>query len=184
MKDDTLGQHISIRQESPDDLEAVFHLLKRAFHDEPFSDHREQFLVERLRKSENFIPELSLVAKMNNEIVGYILLTKAYIKNGEVIDETLALAPVAVDPRHQQKGIGSILIHHGHQKALSLQYKSIVVLGHQDYYPKFGYRQALDYDISFPFEVPENNCFAIELRSGNLNNVKGQVIYAPEFFEA
>ena len=72
---------IAIRQEESKDFKAVFYLIEEAFKTEKLSDHKEQFLVERLRKSDAFIPELSLIAEIDNKIVGYILLTKLKIKN-------------------------------------------------------------------------------------------------------
>ena len=172
-----------IRKELVQDQEAVFLLVKEAFLNDFNSDHKEQFLVERLRKSVNFIPELSLVAILEEQVVGYILLTKAHIKSGNEIHETLALAPLAVLPDQQARGIGSELMKYAHQKALELGYNSIVLIGHQDYYPKFGYQQAHKYGISFPFDVPKMNCFAVELKKGGLDGVQGEVVYAQEFFE-
>ena len=88
---------MKIQQEEKEDYDEVFKLIENAFKDELYTDHKEQFLVERLRKSESFIPELSLVAEIDQEIVGYILLTKIKIINNNSQPTTsLALAPVAV----------------------------------------------------------------------------------------
>src|SRR5690606_27494985 len=70
---------VNIRTEADKDFKAVFDMIKNAFKNEEYSDHQEHCLVERLRKSDAFVPELSLVAEINNEIVGYILLTKIKI---------------------------------------------------------------------------------------------------------
>ena len=72
---------VSIRQENSNDFNSVFNLIEKAFKFEKYSDHKEQFLVERLRNSESFIPELSLIAEFNNKVVGHILITKLKIKN-------------------------------------------------------------------------------------------------------
>jgi len=84
-----------IRQETRKDNELVFNLIKSAFKDADFADHNEHFLVERLRKSEAFIPELSMVAEIEGEVVGHILLTKLKIKNELTEFDSLALAPVS-----------------------------------------------------------------------------------------
>lgn len=181
--DNPQSYKLSIRKELVQDQEAVFLSVKEAFLNDFNSDHKEQFLVKRLRKSINFIPELSLVAILEKQVVGYILLTKANIRSGNKIYETLALAPLAVLPDKQAQGIGSELMEYAHQKALELGYHSIVLIGHQDYYPKFGYQQAHKYGISFPFDVPKINCFAVELKKGGLDGVQGEVVYAQEFFE-
>lgn len=175
--------NINIRQETPADYQAVAKVIEAAFKNEPFRDQQEHFLVERLRKSDAFIPELSLVAEMNGEIVGHILLTKIKIKNEQESFDSLALAPVSVKPDYQKKGIGSQLIQTAHFLAKAMGFKSIVLLGHKDYYPKFGYELTSKYDIHLPFDVPEENCMVLALIEGGLKEVNGVVVYADAFFE-
>lgn len=158
----------TIRQEQTADHKAVFSLIEQAFSTEELSDHQEQFLVDRLRQSPNFVPELSMVAEVDNTIVGYILLTPITIDNGEQTFSSLALAPVCVSPDCQGMGIGGQLIRQAHQQAKALNYASVVLLGHADYYPKFGYRQADYYGITLPFDVPKENCMAVELTENSL----------------
>lgn len=162
---------------------AVFALIEKAFAPIQLSDHKEQFLVERLRKSNAFIPELSLVAEIENKIVGHILLTKLKIKNDQNEFDSLALAPISVLPEYQGEGVGKMLIEQAHKKARRLGYKSIVLLGHDKYYPRFGYQQADKFGIKLPFEVPKENCMVIELMEGGLNGVRGTVEYPKEFNE-
>jgi len=170
-----------IRQENNNDFKDVFNVIEKAFKTEQFSDHKEQFLVERLRKSNAFIPELSLVAEIDGKIVGHILVTKLKIKNKTSEFDSLALAPVSVLPEFQGKGIGGKLIVESHKKAKELGHKSIVLLGHEKYYPRFGYEQADKYGIELPFEVPKENCMVIELTENGLNGVNGMVEYPKEF---
>lgn len=175
---------INLRLESRDDYDRVFSVIKEAFKTEPFSDFTEQFLVERLRKSDAFIPELSIVAEKAGEIIGHILLTKIKIKNGLHTFNSLALAPVSVMPKYQNKGIGGQLILEAHTKAIELGYKSIILLGHEDYYPRFGYKSASKFDIKLPYDVPDENCMAIELVENGLKGVSGLVEYPKEFEES
>lgn len=175
---------IEIRQEKKEDFPAVFDVITQAFEKEEMSDHQEQYLVERLRKSEAFIPQLSLVAVLNGQIIGHILLSKIQIKNDSESFESLALAPVSVLPEFQHKGIGGNLIRKAHEVARDLGFGSVVVLGHADYYPKFGYSKAADFGITLPFEVPSENCLAIELLPNSLDAVTGMVIYPAEFFQS
>lgn len=172
-----------IRQETPGDHPAVFELLTAAFANEPMSDQREQFLVERLRRAPEFVPELSLVAERKETIVGYILLTEISIENGRESYPSLSLAPVAVLPGRQGEGIGSTLIRRAHAVAKDLGYRSVVVLGHETYYPRFGYQRCDRYGISLPFEVPPENCMVLELRKGGLKGVSGTVRYPAAFGE-
>jgi len=174
---------IKLRQENEKDHKSVFQLIEKAFVHEEYSDHKEQFLVERLRKSDAFIPELSIVAELENKIVGHILLTKLEIKNDLESFQSLALAPVSVLPEFQGKGIGSKLIMHSHKVAKDLGYKSIILLGHQDYYPRFGYELCEKYNIEMPFDVPAVNCMVVALVENGLAGVSGKVVYPPAFFE-
>ena len=155
----------------------VCEVVQKAFLKETQSDHNEHNLVRALLKSDDFIKDLSLTAKFKGMIVGYILFTK--VKVGE--ETLLTLAPLAVLPRFQKKGIGKSLIEKGHKVAKDLGYKGIVVLGHAEYYKKFGYEPASKWNIKCPIEVPDENFMAIELYPGALENISGTVQYAPEF---
>ena len=170
---------IIIRQETEKDYPAVYNLVKSAFDGMPYADGDEPELVVRLRKSDSFIPQLSLVALMENEIVGHILFTK--MKFGS--HPSLALAPVAVLPAYQKKGIGALLIHESHRIARELGHRSVIVVGHADYYPRFGYQRAIRWNITAPFEVPDEAFMALELVPGALDHVSGMIAYAREFFE-
>ena len=174
---------IKLRQETEQDHKSVFNVIQQAFENEEYSDHKEQFLVERLRKSNAFIPELSIVAEVDNKIVGHILLTKLEIENDINTYESLALAPVSVLPEFQGKGVGSKLILHSHEVAKELGYKSIMLLGHEKYYPRFGYELTNKYGIEMPFDVPAENCMVAVLAKNGLSGVRGKVIYPDAFFE-
>lgn len=167
---------IKIRQENTNDYEAVYNVIKTAFETAQHSDGNEHELVVKLRKSNNFIPELSLVAIKDNKIIGYILFTK--IKIGEY--DELALAPLGVLPEYQKQHVGSELIKQGHKIASELGYHYSVVLGDEKYYSKFGYIPASKYGIKAPFDVPDENFMAINLNHSNVP-INGVVKYAKEF---
>ncbi len=172
---------VSVRTEQPQDYSEVSDLIQKAFESDPHSDHIEAQLVEALRKPENFIPELSIVAEVDGKVVGHVLLTPVKIKNKDNEWDSLALAPISVLPVYQNQGIGSQLIKEAHSRARKIGYKSIVLIGHENYYLKFGYLRAEKYGIRFPFDVPAENAFAIELTEGALNEVNGTVVYPSEF---
>ncbi len=171
-----------IRQESQTDYAAVFSLVEQAFKELKISNHDEQFLVERLRKSKSFVPELSLVAEVNGQIVGHILLTRAKIKSTDQVFMTLGLAPVAVLPEFQNKRIGSRLIEEAHRIARELGFTSVVLVGHADYYPRFGYKKASDFGIRFPIEVPDECGMVAELADDALKGISGVIEHPKEFF--
>lgn len=169
---------MEIRPEHIEDYDAVYALNNLAF-----GQANEAKLVDLLRDSDAFIPELSLVAVLDKKIVGHILFSEIQIENEQKkITKSLALAPMAVLPEFQQKGIGSQLITTGLDTAKNLGYKSVIVLGHEQYYPKFGFEPAVKWNIRAPFDVPSNAFMAIELVMDGLKNVNGTVKY-PKAFE-
>ncbi|MGE7935001.1 GNAT family N-acetyltransferase [Viridibacillus arvi] len=175
--------NITIRQEQPSDYKVTEDVVQKAFANMEFSDKTEHELVVRLRISDAFIPQLSIVAVDNDKVIGHILLTKIKIINEDQSTESLALAPVSVLPEYQNKGIGKLLINTALENAKELDYKSVVVLGHPDYYPKFGFKKASTWKIKAPFEVPDEAFMVLELSNNALSNVSGVVEYSSAFFE-
>lgn len=173
---------VIIREERQKDFEKINQVVKVAFKNVEQSDHTEHLLVEKLRKSQAYIPALSLVAQTpQGEIVGHLLLSKAHIINGSQSFEVLALAPLSVAPAFQRNSIGSKLIEAAHQRAKKLGYAAIVLLGHKDYYPRFGYKKASLFGVSFPFNAPNDCCMVAELRKNALRGISGVVCYSQAF---
>jgi putative acetyltransferase len=166
-----------IRQEIPTDIAAIHAVNKQAF------DNRESEagLVNAIRKSENFIPELSLVADENGQILGHILFSRIHIKteNGQV--SALALAPMAVLPQYQKQGIGSELVRRGLDVCKRLGNAIVIVLGHPVYYPRFGFSAASAKSLECPYGDCGEAWMALELIPGALQGVRGKVVYPPAF---
>lgn len=170
-------EHLIIRKEEIKDQKAVFELIKNTFMFAEHTDGDEHNLVERLRKSEAFIPELSLVAETNNEIAGHILFTK--VKVGETTQ--LALAPLTVSIDCQRRGIGGLLIKEGHKIAKNMGFEYSILLGYPSYYSRFGYKPGITFGIKCPFDVPAEYFMAINLQ-GKLTKLNAVVEYPKEFF--
>ena len=168
---------MKIRKEIPPDFEAVYKINQLAFGQEGESQ-----LIEKIRKGETFIPELSLVAEQDGTVIGHILFSKIKIIGAESYP-TLSLAPMSVHPDFQNKGIGSQLVTIGLQIAKKLNFGHVIVLGHKNFYPKFGFKNASTWNIRSPFEVPDDHFMAIELVKGSLENKSGLVEYPPVFYE-
>lgn len=164
-----------IRKETMKDYSSVEKVITQAFLCAEHTDGNEAQLVAALRKSEAFIPELSLVAERNGEIIGHILLTKAHVQQVPV----LALAPLAVSPNQQRKGVGKALVQQALQIAKQLGYDYAVVLG-GSYYRHFGFIPASTLGILPPFDVPDEYFMAKELKS-DAAELSGVMQYAPEF---
>ena len=167
---------LTIRQEQPQDFQAVYQINKQAFGQEA-----EAKLVDALRQSKVFVPELSLVAELDQHIIGHILFTKIKIVNGDKETESLALAPMAVSEVYQKQGVGGQLIQEGLKRATELGFASVIVLGHEHYYPKFGFEPASKWGIKAPWDVPDEVFMVIELIPNALVHVRGTVQYPKEF---
>ncbi|MCU5003362.1 N-acetyltransferase [Bacillus tropicus] len=173
---------VTIRQERQTDYRKTEEVVQQAFLNEEFSDKKEHALVKRIRECDAFIPELSIVA-VDEEIVGHIMLSKITIEQDGASVDSLALAPVSVARGYQKKGIGGKLIVAALAKAKELGYGSVVVLGHPEYYPKFGFKKASEWNIKAPFEVLEEVFMVMELTENALEGVKGVVQYSSAFAE-
>jgi putative acetyltransferase len=167
---------IRIRPERSEDIESIRELNVRAFHGED-----EANLIAAIRDSNYFIPVLSLVAVEDDRIVGHILFSPVTIESSESSVTALALAPMAVVPECQNKGIGADLVKHGLEVCKKLGHTIVIVVGHPEYYPRFGFKPAREYGLEAPFEVPDDAFMALELVPGALENVRGMVKYNPAF---
>lgn len=165
-----------IRQETSNDYEEVYYVVKQAFVSAEHNDGKEQDLVAALRKSDAFIPQLSLVAEINGKIVGHILFTEAKVGS----DTVLVLAPLSVLPEFQKQGVGTALIRKGHETGKELGYEYSLVLGSEKYYPRFGYLPAIQFGIEVPEGMPSVNFMAIQLQE-HAGSINGVVTYAKEF---
>lgn len=97
--------------------------------------------------------------------------------------ESLALAPVSVLPEYQNRGIGNKLILESLRLAKDIGFKSVIVLGHDKYYPRFGFKPASIWGIKAPFDVPDEVFMALELENRSLDEITGTVAYSKAFFE-
>lgn len=172
---------VKIRQEQNADYEIVENLTYLAFKNMEFADGDEHELVAKLRKSKDFIPELSLLAIVDECIVGHILFTRSKIVSSTETFDSLTLAPVSVHPDWQRKGIGSLLIREGIEIAVKLGFDNINLVGHKDYYPRFGFARASLFGISMNMVVPDSAFMVLELIPGSLSGKSGVLHYAKEF---
>ena len=179
---DTTDSAIVVRDERPDDADPVQQLLEHAF-----GRKAEGHLVARLRRLD--VAPISLVAVHcptenlvePDRVVGHIMFSPVTINNVAPPLPTLGLAPVAVVPQWQHQGIGSTLIENGLARCRRQGVGVVVVLGHHDYYPRFGFRPAHVKGLTCEYKSPPENFMVIELRPGSLNVCSGLVRYHPTF---
>ena len=165
---------IAIRMEEPKDEGAVFEVNLKAF-----GQRDEAELVALLR--EKGAVSLSLVVVLEGRIVGHILFSPVRIESGVSEFPALGLAPMAVLPEFQGKGVGSELVLRGIEECRSLGHEIVVVLGHPKYYPRFGFVPAKPLGIRCEFEAPDDAWMLLELREGVLAGRTGVARFQPEF---
>ncbi|AFY34960.1 GNAT family N-acetyltransferase [Calothrix sp. PCC 7507] len=144
-----------------------------------FKQENEAKLVEEIRNSDCYIPELSLVAEIAGAVVGHILFSYIDLVGEETL-QVLALAPLAIHPQFQRQGIGSALIAAGLEKADIRGEAIVIVLGHPQFYTRFGFEPSVRYEIESPFPVPDD-VFMVKPLQSYQPKYKGKVIYPPAF---
>ncbi|MNE33327.1 Acetyltransferase (GNAT) family protein [compost metagenome] len=126
---------------------------------------------------------MSIVAELENEIVGHILLSKATVEDQERQHSVIVLASIAVKPKYQKQGIGGKLIEEGIRRCKSLGYSIILLIGHPAYYPRLGFQPARRFGLELKqFEVPDDVFMVYEIEEGELQNIQGELKYPKTFF--
>jgi putative acetyltransferase len=135
---------VLIRRETPADVDPI-----RAVHRAAFPEPVEAGLVDALRADVGWLPALSLVAE-DSGVVGHVVCTRAWVGTGADRAPALGLGPLGVLPERQGTGVGSALMHAVIAAAEALDESVVVLLGHLDYYPRFGFRPAVEVGITPP----------------------------------
>ena len=167
-----------IRKETEADKDCIYDLVKTTLAHGPFAHRDEHNLVNRLRKSDKFMPDLSIVAERDGKVVGYALFSE--VKVGQ--RDLLVLSPFVVASEVQGRGIGNKLIQEGHKIGQAKDYPGCVVNGDERYFARFGYQKAKNYNITPPDNMEEENFLAIEFVKDSLATVYGMVEYPKEFY--
>ncbi|MDQ4134244.1 MAG: N-acetyltransferase [Actinomycetota bacterium] len=163
---------MEIRPERPEEAPLI-----RRVNESAFGQPDEADIVDRLRGSPHWIDELSLVAVDSGELVGHLLLSTVTLDAG--ID-VLALAPMAVVPQRQRQGVGSALVREALARAATTKFPLIIVVGHPEYYPRFGFEAAAERGVSAPFPVPDQAWMLYRLPRYD-SAIRGRVVYPPAF---
>lgn len=164
-----------IREERPCDIAAIHRINASAFDTEA-----EANLVDVLRAQNAII--VSLVAEENGQPVGHILFSPVTLSPPSTL-KLAGLAPMAVLPEYQNRGIGSALVHAGIEACRQRGCDGIVVLGHAHYYPRFGFVPASRFGLRTEYDVPDEVFMAMELKKDVLKGQDALVLFHPAFQE-
>ena len=161
---------MQIRAETPGDREAIAAVTEAAF-----GKPREARMVEAIRASDGFVPELSLVAEDGGEIVGHVMLSYVVLDGASA--RLLELGPMSVRPERQRRGVGSALVRAALETADARREPLVLVLGHPAYYPRFGFRRASLLGIVPPDpQIPDEAFMAIPLTAYD-PSLRGRVVF-------
>jgi putative acetyltransferase len=163
-----------IREERPEDAEAVHAVLAAAF-----GRDAEARLVERLRASGKIV--CALVAEEKGRVLGHMVFSRIALESGNGAIPVLALAPLAVMPAFQRLGVGSALVSAGLERCRMERHAGVLVLGEPAYYGRVGFVAGSRFGLKCPFPVLEEAFMAIELEPGAFAQVSGVVLYGHEF---
>ena len=163
---------VSIRREQPGDERGIRETNERAF-----GTALEARLIDALRGTAGSI---SLVATLDEAIVGHILFTEVTIEPAAAA-RVAGLGPMAVRPEYQRSGIGGQLVRTGLDECRRAGFGAVVVLGHPEYYPRFGFVPAATKELVCEFPAPPEAFMILELDAGALGGTPGLVRYRLEF---
>jgi putative acetyltransferase len=164
----------AVRADAAGDAPAV-----RAVHMAAFDRPAEADLVEALRRTGALA--VSCVAEADCVVVGHVALSPVTLGADRGRPRVLGLGPMAVAPERQRTGIGTALVRDALARARAAGWTAAVVLGHPEYYPRFGFRPASTFGIGCRYDVPDAAFMAMELVPGSLAGTSGTVEYHPAF---
>lgn len=164
---------MEIRNEENQDWSGV-----QAVNEAAFGAPAEANLVALLREKAHSL--ISLVAVEESMVVGHIMFSPVVL-SGHFKLKIMGLAPMAVLPAYQRKGIGSALVQAGLEHCKEFGFGAVVVLGHPAYYPRFGFSPAINFGISCEYSVPDEAFMLVELLPGFLKGASGKIEYHPAF---
>ncbi len=171
---------VVIRPESADDDEAIRHVVAAAFESDAEAD-----LVDRIRASPEYVPEMALVAEVGGEIVGHVMISHAVIHNDDGDRRISMLSPLAVHPEHQRSGIGSALVRESLSVADALGEPMVILEGSPLYYGRLGFEHSTRYgiDIHLPEWAPPEAAQVMRLSSFDPDDpaLRGTVVYPAAF---
>jgi predicted N-acetyltransferase YhbS/uncharacterized protein YdhG (YjbR/CyaY superfamily) len=184
------GYRATLRLETKSDRDIVERVTYRAFRDAPPTgaddDGMEALLAHKLRSCPAFVPGLDYVAELNGTVIGNIMYTRSKVVGDEGAVpyewETLTFGPVSVLPKYQRDGVGSALVRRTLAAAQELGCRAVLIFGHENYYPRFGFKPASEYGVTTADGKNFPAFMALPLYDGALDGVRGKFICDDVYF--
>jgi predicted N-acetyltransferase YhbS len=174
---------ISIRLETKNDFRNVENMTREAFWDLYRPGCDEHLMVHQIRKSEGYVKELDFIACDDEKIIGNVMYTKAKVINDNNEEsEILCLGPLCVLPPYRGKGIGAMLVNHSIKAAKDLGFNAVALFGNPNYYHRFGFENAVKYNIQTSWGANFEDFMVLELYDGALAGINGRY-YADSAYE-
>jgi putative acetyltransferase len=167
---------VNIRPEQPADYEAIAQVVEAAF-----GDPNVVRLVERIRESEHYVAELSLVAERDGHVVGHMMFSYVTLRRAHDEKPVLVLSPLAVRPDCQKDGVGTALVRAGIAEAEARNEPLVIVEGIPAYYPRFGFERARLHGIEPPSAHIPDAAFMVLRLTNYEPSYRGMIIYSPAF---
>lgn len=184
MEDRKWEEGLILRPETKKEHRRIRQLVQEAFDPMPFSTGKEWQLVEAIRSSRGYVPELALVAEFDGQIIGHLMVSEVIIHRKSHKIPALILSPVSVLPQYQRQGVGQVLCQKAVEEACKTDYPVMIVIGDPNYYKRFGFRPAVPEGVYLPFGFEEEYLQMMPLQDGALEKVSGAIQFPSWFFDA
>mgnify|MGYP000896385966 CR=1 FL=1 len=175
------ADEIEIRMETESDWYDVELMTQRAFWNKHHLGCDEHYLVHKLRRDKNYLPELSRIAVKDGRVIGCIMYSRARVVDGEKTHEVLTFGPLCVDPEWQGCRVGELLVRETMKIAADKGYKGIVIFGEPDYYPRLGFKTCNNFNITTADGKNFDAFMGIELVEDGFKGIKGK-FYESDIF--
>lgn len=168
-------EEVIIRLENERDYDKTEELTREAFWNVYNPGCNEHYILHELRRKDSYLPELHYVAEYKGKVIGSIVYCKGKIVDDHSgVHEVIGFGPISVLPEYQRDGIGSMLINRTINKAREMGFVAILICGNPDYYLRFGFKSASDYEITMSDGSSFDAFMALELREGALGELSGR----------
>lgn len=171
-----------IRNEQQEDFYKVEEIVRESFWNLYQPGCEEHLIVHHLRKSKDFVPDLTFVMEVRNEIVGYLTTSFVKIKNKTTEKQMITFTVICISPKHQGKGLGKILINYSINEARRKGYTAVFIAGHRHIYERYGFEGTKKYGVCFPDGKYYKGLMVLPLISDGMKEISGSLYFSESLY--